>query len=79
MAYGNSAVGFMIELGAHPRVIQQRMGHSSIRTTFDVYGSVLPAVDEAVTAGLGELLRAPEDQLRTGGHAAGPGLESSGV
>jgi integrase len=56
----------MIELGAHPRVIQQRMGHSSIRTTFDVYGSVLPSVDEAVTAGLGDLLRPPEDQLRTG-------------
>ena len=32
------AVGLMIELGAHPRVIQQRMGHASIRTTFDVYG-----------------------------------------
>jgi integrase len=52
----HSAVGLMIELGAHPRVIQQRMGHSSIRTTLDVYGSVLPAVDEAVTAGLGGLL-----------------------
>lgn len=52
----HSAVGFMIELGAHPRVIQQRAGHSSIRTTFDVYGSVLPAVDEAVAAGLGGVL-----------------------
>jgi integrase len=61
----HSAVGLMIELGAHPRVIQQRMGHSSIRTTFDVYGSVLPSVDEAVTAGLGDLLRPAEDYVRT--------------
>jgi integrase len=61
----------MIELGAHPRVIQQRMGHASIRTTFDVYGSVLPSVDEAVTAGLGDLLRPPEDHLRTGARSGG--------
>ena len=65
----HSAVGLMIELGAHPRVIQQRMGHSSIRTTFDAYGSVLPSVDEAVTAALGDLLRPPEDLLRTNGSA----------
>lgn len=52
----HSAAGLMIELGAHPRVIQQRLGHSSIRTTMDVYGSVLPTVDDAVTAGLAELV-----------------------
>jgi integrase len=37
---------------AHLEVIMQRLGHSSIRVTSDVYGSVLPAVDEAVTEGL---------------------------
>lgn len=52
----HSAVGFMIELGTHARVIQQRMGHASIRTTFDIYGSVLPEVDMAVSDGLGDLL-----------------------
>ena len=36
----HSAVRYMIELGAHPRVIQQRMGHASVRTTLDVYGRV---------------------------------------
>ena len=69
----------MIELGAHPRVIQQRMGHASIRTTFDVYGSVLPAVDEAVTAGLGELLRLPEDRLRTTSASVGPSPAPTGA
>ena len=47
----------MIELGAHIEAIKQRMGHSSIRVTSDVYGSVLPSVDERVTEGLGDLLR----------------------
>ena len=42
----------MIEAGAHIEAIKQRLGHSSIRVTSDVYGSLLPAVDESVTAAL---------------------------
>jgi integrase len=51
----HSAVGLMIEVGAHIEVIKQRLGHSSIRVTSDVYGSVLPHVDASVTAALGDL------------------------
>ena len=51
----HSAVGFLIAVNAPPRVIQRRMGHSSIRVTFDVYGSVLPQVEESVTDGLTDL------------------------
>lgn len=55
----HSAAGLMIELGAHPKVIQERLRHASIRTTLDVYGSVLPGVDDALTQSLDDLL-APE-------------------
>ncbi len=55
----HSAVGLMIELGTHARVIQKRMGHSSIRTTMDVYGSVLEDVDNEVIDGLDGLLAGP--------------------
>jgi integrase len=65
----HTAVGLMIELGAHPRVIQQRAGHTSIRTTLDVYGSVLPAVDDAVTSGLGQ----PTPELPRTGRGPGGG------
>ena len=41
----------MIEMGAHIEAIKQRLGHSSIRVTSDVYGSLLPTVDESITAG----------------------------
>jgi integrase len=51
----HSAAGLMIELGAHPRIMQARLGHSSIRTTLDVYGHVLPTADEAVTSAIDEL------------------------
>lgn len=48
-ALRHSAVGLMIEVGAHIEAIKQRLGHASIRTTSDVYGSLLPAVDATVT------------------------------
>jgi len=48
----HSSVGLLIEVGAHPRVIQARLGHASVRTTMDVYGHVLPVTDDAVTAAL---------------------------
>jgi integrase len=55
----HSAVGFLIAVNAPPRVIQRRMGHSSIRVTFDVYGSVLPQVEESVTDSLSDLFAYP--------------------
>jgi len=51
----HTAVGFLIEVGAHPRVIQQRAGHSSFRVTMDVYGHVLDSADQAVTDALEDL------------------------
>lgn len=50
----HSAVGFMVAVGTHIETIKQRMGHSSIRVTSDVYDSV-PAVDESITEALGDL------------------------
>ena len=55
----HTAAGFMIALGAHPRVLQQRLGHASSRTSMDVYGSVLPSVDAALTTGLETMFTTP--------------------
>lgn len=40
----------MIEMGVHIEAIEQRLGPSSIRVTSDVYGALLPTVDESITA-----------------------------
>lgn len=55
----HSAAGFLIAVGAPDHVLQERMGHSSSRVTRDVYGHVLPAVHEAVTADLERLFADP--------------------
>jgi integrase len=53
----HTAAGLAIALGAHPKVIQERLGHSSIKVTLDTYGHLFPNLDAALTAGLDELAR----------------------
>jgi integrase len=35
-----------IAAGAHPKMIQERLGHASITTTLNIYGRLLPSLDE---------------------------------
>jgi integrase len=48
----HTAAGILIAQNVHPKVIQSRLGHSSIRVTFDTYGQLLPRLDEEVADGL---------------------------
>jgi integrase len=59
----HTAAGLMREVQAHPQVIQQRLGHSSSRTTTDVYGWVTPVGDEVVTKALEALFESPRGLL----------------
>jgi integrase len=39
-----------LEHGVHPRVVQERLGHSTIAITLDIYSHVAPTLhDEAAT------------------------------
>jgi len=40
----------LLKQGAHPRVVQERLGHSTIATTLDIYSHVTPGIQEAVAA-----------------------------
>jgi integrase len=53
----HTAAALAISIGAHPKVIQQRLGHSSIKTTLDTYGHLLPNLDVALAEGLDGLAR----------------------
>ena len=37
----------LIAHGEHPKVIQERLGHASIKTTLDTYGHLIDGLDEA--------------------------------
>ncbi len=45
----------------HPKVVQERLGHSSIAITLDIYSHVAPGMQEDAAAKLGAIV--------FGGHA----------
>ncbi len=63
----HTCAALLISLGAHPKAIQERLGHSSITVTIDVYGHLFPSIDQALTAKLDETFRAARQH--DGGHA----------
>jgi integrase len=76
----HTAAGIMIEQGEHPKVISNRLGHASIQITMDVYGHLLPDLDEAVSDRL-EVARSKAVSsksaahlLHVGGRQASPGM-----
>jgi len=37
----------MLKQGIHPKVVQERLGHSSIQVTLDTYSHIVPGIQEA--------------------------------
>ena len=53
----------MLKLGAHPKVVQERLGHSSIQITLDTYSHVVPGLQEAAAKHFDEMLnRKPKNE-----------------
>ena len=50
----HTCAALLIAQGAHPKEIQERLGHSTIRITFDRYGHLFPSLDERLKDGLDE-------------------------
>jgi len=52
----HSHAALLIASGQHPKVIQGRLGHASIRTSLDCYGHLLQGLDEAAADALDEVM-----------------------
>lgn len=53
----HTAATLMLKEGIHPKVVQERLGHSSITLTLDVYSHVIPSMQEEVAKKLDSLLQ----------------------
>lgn len=47
----------LLARGVHPKVVQERLGHSSITMTLDLYSHLVPGLQEAAAATLNGLLK----------------------
>ncbi|MBX6770850.1 MAG: site-specific integrase [Chloroflexi bacterium] len=52
----HTAATLLLSLGEHPKVVQERLGHSTIAVTMDVYSHVLPDLQREAAAKLDRLL-----------------------
>lgn len=46
----------MLKQGIHPKIVQERLGHSTIAITLDTYSHVAPGLQEAAAKHFDELL-----------------------
>jgi len=53
----HSAAALLVAAGKHPKVIQQRLGRPSIRTTLDTYGHLFDGLDQGAAERLDLLFR----------------------
>jgi integrase len=60
-----SQVALLIAQGEHPKVIADRLGHTSVRTVLDVYGHLYEGTDEAVAQRLNAQIKS-QSQLAEG-------------
>lgn len=47
----------LLQLGVHPKVVQERLGHSTISTTLNIYSHVTPTMQRDAVTRLANLLR----------------------
>lgn len=52
----HTAATLMLKEGIHPKVVQERLGHSQISLTLDTYSHVLPSMQAEAAEKLDQLL-----------------------
>jgi integrase len=53
----HSAATILLMAGIHPKVVQERMGHSTIAMTLDVYSHVLPSMEQEAAVKIDDLFK----------------------
>lgn len=59
----------LLARGVHPKVVQERLGHSSITMTLDLYSHMVPGLQEVAARSLDGLLSKEKSPAKTQGHS----------
>ncbi len=52
----------MLKQGTHPKIVSERMGHSTVSITLDVYSHVTPGIQQAAALAFEEVVQLPSDK-----------------
>jgi len=58
----HSHASIMLKQGIHPKIVQERLGHSSIDITLDVYSHVAPGLQEAAARRFDDLMTSKREK-----------------
>jgi integrase len=58
----------MLKQGIHPKIVQERLGHSSISMTLDTYSHVAPGLQQAAAESFDKLLNGRRENVAVGNH-----------
>jgi len=61
-----------LQAGIHPKIVQERLGHSTISITLDIYSHVNPAMDADAANTVAALIHAPGTREERGAKGLGP-------
>ena len=62
----------MLKSGAHPKIVSERLGHTSVAFTLDTYSHVVPGLQEAAAESFDKMLEPDVSKML----ARGPGSDS---
>ncbi|MSQ17832.1 MAG: site-specific integrase, partial [Dehalococcoidia bacterium] len=62
----HSHASLMLKQGIHPKIVQERLGHSSIAMTLDIYSHVAPGLQQAAAESFDRLLHRQADPQAAG-------------
>jgi integrase len=54
----------LLKQGIHPKVVQERLGHSTIAVTLDIYSHVAPGLQEAAAKRFDEALQVGHNKVK---------------
>jgi integrase len=74
-----TCASLLIEQGAHPKEIQARLGHSSITTTLDRYGHLMPSLGHQLAVNLDEMRKRVRSDVDVKSHHPCPRSASVGL
>ena len=53
----HSAATILMAAGVHPKMVQERMGHSTIAMAMDIYSHVMPSIQQEVAEKIDDLFK----------------------
>ena len=61
----HSHASIILKQGTHPKIVQERLGHSSIQITLDTYSHVAPGLQQSAASKFDDIIKVKHNRNAT--------------